>query len=307
MARPSSGGVTGHEGHTVSWRELLAETHGLLAEAGIESVAQEARWIVEAASGLEGSELVLGLDTPATVRAVAALDALVARRCRGEPVQYVLGSWGFRTLDLYCDRRALIPRPETEQVVEVALAELDQIVLSRPSGHRPVALDLGTGTGAIALSVAVERPGTEVWAVDRSGEALEVARANLAGLGMAGTRVRLVEGSWFEPLPAHVRGRLDLVVTNPPYIAAHEQLPASVAEWEPTEALVPGPTGLEAYEAVMVGAAHWLAPGGALVAEIGAAQALAVMALAERAGLVGVRVQRDHAGLDRVVIARRTG
>ena len=290
---------------TISWRALLAETTGHLTDAGVEQPAVEARWIVETVTGLDGAELVLGLDELATVRGVARLDALVARRRDGEPIQYVLGRWGFRQLDLLCDRRALIPRPETEQVVEVALAELDGVLAGRPAGHRAVAVDLGTGTGAIALSVAMERPGTEVWAVERSADALAVARANLAGLGMAGTRVRLAEGSWFEPLPADLQGRLDLVVTNPPYVAAHEELPSSVVDWEPVDALVPGPSGLEAYEHLVVEALRWLAPGGAFVAEIGSTQGDAVASLATDAGLAQVRVVRDHADLDRTVVAIR--
>lgn len=295
------------EASTVPWRALLAETVGRLADGGVAAAEPEARWIVSVASGLEGVELVLGLDEPATVRGVARLDALVDRRLAGEPVQYVLGSWGFRTLDLFCDPRVLIPRPETEQVVEVALAELDVVRTDRPEGHRPVVVDLGTGSGAIALSVAAERPGTDVWAVDRSSDALAVARANLAGLGMVGTRVRLVEGSWFDPLPTELLGRVDLVVTNPPYVAAHEPLPSSVVDWEPTEALVSGPTGLEAYEAVLAELGRWLAPGGAFVAEIGAGQADDVARLARAADLVDVRVVPDHAGLDRTVVGRRPG
>lgn len=290
---------------TISWRELLAEATDALQAAGIEQAGAEARWVVEEASGLEGADWVLGLDDPATNRGVARIDALVARRVAGEPIQYVLGRWGFRTLDLACDRRALIPRPETEQVVEVALAELDRLLLARPSGSRPVVVDLGTGTGAIALSVAVERPGAEVWAVDRSADALALARANLAGLGMAGTRVRLVEGSWFSALPLELAGAVDLVVTNPPYVAAHEQLPPSVADWEPVEALVPGPTGLEDYEVLLAEAGRWLAPDGVLVAEIGATQAAAVADLAVAAGLAEVRVAPDLAGRDRALVARR--
>lgn len=290
---------------TISWRELLAEATEALAAAGVEQPAMEARWVVEEASGLEGAEWVLGLDDPATQRGVARLDTMVGRRAGGEPIQYVLGRWGFRTLDLACDRRALIPRPETEQVVEVALAELDHVLLGRPAGHHPLVVDLGTGTGAIALSIAVERPGAEVWGIDRSAEALALARANLTGLGMAGTRVRLVEGSWFSALPAELEGRIDLVVTNPPYVAAHEELPASVLDWEPIEALVPGPTGLEDYEAVLGEAGRWLAADGVLVAEIGTSQAEAVSALAVAAGLGRVRVAPDLAGHDRALVARR--
>lgn len=290
---------------TVSWGELLAETVGRLAAVPVPAPEAEARWIVEEVTGLEGAELVLGLEEPATARGVSRLDALVDRRIGGEPIQYVLGHWAFRHLDLLCDRRVLIPRPETEQVVGVALAELDRVLVARPAGHRPVVVDLGTGSGAIALAVATERPGTEVWGVDRSADALAVARANLAGLGMAGTRVRLVEGSWFGPLPVDQRGALDLVVTNPPYVGASEELPSSVRDWEPIEALVPGPSGLEAYEVLVAEVSAWLAPGGAFVAEIGAGQGSAVAALATGAGLGAVRVVADHAGLDRAVVARR--
>jgi release factor glutamine methyltransferase len=231
---------------------------------------------------------------------------MVSRRLAGEPIQYVLGHWAFRTLDLLVDRRVLIPRPETEQVVEAALAELDRVLLGRPAGHRPVVADVGTGTGAIALSLAVERPAVaEVWATDRSADAAAVARANLAGLGRDGTRVRVAEGSWFAALPDDLRGALDLIVSNPPYVAEDERLDASVADWEPVAALVAGPTGLEAYRVLVAGAAEWLAPGGALVVEIGATQGPAVSALATEAGLVDVRIEPDLAGLDRTVVARR--
>jgi release factor glutamine methyltransferase len=290
---------------TVSWRELLPETTERLASAGIAAASAEARWIVEEASGLEGTDLVLGLDEPATVRMVAHLDAMVGRRLGGEPIQYVLGHWSFRHLDLMVDRRVLIPRPETEQVVEVALASIDGIRAGRPPGHRIAAADLGTGTGAIALAVATERPGTRMWGVERSADALAVARANLTGLGMAGSGVQLLEGDWFDGLPDELRGTLDLVVSNPPYIAADEVLDPSVADWEPIEALVPGASGLEAYETIVAGAAQWLAPGGALVLEIGAEQAAAVSALLEAGGFEAVAVHPDLAGLDRTVIGFR--
>jgi release factor glutamine methyltransferase len=291
---------------TISWRELLVEaTEALTGVAGIEAPEREARWICEEASGLEGAEWVVGCEAPATVRGVAHLDAMVARRRAGEPIQYVLGHWSFRTLDLLVDARVLIPRPETEQVVEVALAELDRVLLGRPAGHRPVAADLGTGSGAIALSLVAERPGVEVWATDRSADAGAVARANVAGLGRDGTRVRVAQGDWFAALPDELRGALDLVVSNPPYVAAGEQLDPSVADWEPAGALVPGPTGLEDYEVLVPEAAEWLAPGGVLVLEIGATQGDAVRALAEAAGFVDVRVEPDLAGLDRAVVARR--
>ncbi len=144
------------------------------------------------------------------------VDEMVARRAKGEPLQYVLGRWGFRTLDLMVDRRVLIPRPETEVVAGLAIDALPT------SG---VLVDLGTGSGAIALSAAAERwPDVEVWATDASAEALAVARANLAGLGRRGAVVRLVEGDWFVALPHELRGHVDVLVSNPPYVAATDPL-----------------------------------------------------------------------------------
>ena len=219
--------------------------------------------MVERAAGADGPELFSVLDEPATTAGVAHLQAMVEQRRAGEPLQYVVGRWGFRSLDLLVDSRVLIPRPETEQVVEVALGELAE--LARLRGHQPgpaiTAADLGTGSGAIALSLAAEVPGLQVWATDLSEEALAVARANLAGLGgWAATRVALAAGSWYEALPAHLRGSLDLVVANPPYVAEGEvpALPPEVARWEPRGALVAGPTGLEAVAAILDGAlAGW--------------------------------------------------
>lgn len=290
---------------TVTWAALLVETVDRLRDGGIEGAEREGRWLAEEASGLEGAEWVLGCDDPATQRTVAHLDAMVDRRLAGEPIQYVLGHWSFRRLDLLCDRRALIPRPETEQVVDAALDELDRIRRARTDDHRPTVVDLGTGTGAIALSVAAERNGTDVWAVDASADALAVARANVGGLGMAGARVRLVAGSWFDPLPEALAGTIDLVVTNPPYIADDEALDASVDDWEPTSALRSGPRGLECYEQILAAAPRWLAPDGVLVAEIGATQGPAVAELARAAGFAEVVIRPDHAGHDRIVVARR--
>jgi release factor glutamine methyltransferase len=291
---------------TVSWGELWAETTGRLRMADhVEHAELEARWICEEASGFEGGEWVLGLQELATVGGVSRLDAMVARRMVGEPIQYVVGHWAFRTLDLMVDQRVLIPRPETEVVVGEALAELDRLLAARPAGQRPTVVDLGTGSGAIALSIAAERPRCDVWGVDRSADALAVARANLASLGMGGARVQLVEGSWWSALPAELAGSVALAVSNPPYVAASEPLDASVREWEPVGALVPGPSGLEAFTDIFGEASHWLAPDGVVVVEIGATQAEAVSAIARSGGLGQVRVARDLAGMDRAVVARR--
>jgi release factor glutamine methyltransferase len=224
---------------------------------------------------------------------------MVARRLAGEPLQYVLGRWGFRTLDLLVDRRVLIPRPETEVVVEVVLEELDRIAGARDA----TVVDLGTGSGAIALSIAVERTNARVVATDAVGAALDVARANLAGIGRAGVRVTFAAGSWYDALPETHRGTIDVVVSNPPYVAAGDVLPPSVAEWEPVDALVSGPTGLDAIAAVVAGAPDWLARPGALVVEIGETQGGDASALARDAGFDAVAVRPDLAGRPRVLVA----
>jgi release factor glutamine methyltransferase len=292
------------DGTTLPWRSLLAEATQVLGRCGVDQPAQEARWLVEEASGLEGAELVLGLDDAATVGGVRRLDAMVARRSAGEPLQYVLGHWPFRTLDLMVDRRVLIPRPETEVVAGRALVELDRLAGERPSGQALLVADIGTGSGAIALAIAVERPQTRVWATDASAEALAVARANLVGIGRAATRVVLAEGSWFTALDASLVGKIDLVVSNPPYVAAHEVLPVEVAGWEPASALVSGPTGLEALDALVDEAPTWLAPGGSLVVELAPGQAAAVAERASRRGFAETQVGEDLAGRERLVVAR---
>ena len=279
----------------VTWRMLLAEARERLRSP------VDARRIVERASGWEGAEHHLRLDEPVTVRSAAHFEQMVERRGKGEPLQYVLGAWSFRSLDLYVDARVLIPRPETESVVEAALGELRRL-----APRSPLAVDLGTGSGAIALSIAREMPGVEVWGVDRSPEALAVARANAAGLGRAGTSVRLVEGSWFEPLPAILRGQVDVVVSNPPYVGEREvdDLPPEVAHWEPRSALVAGPTGLEQIEAIVQEAPAWLARPGALVVEIAPHQRDSAAALALGAGFLDAEVRPDVAGRARILVAR---
>jgi release factor glutamine methyltransferase len=293
-----------------SWASQRAEIARQLANAGIESAEAEARWLVEAASGYEGIEsMAIAEHVPQTI-AQAHLDAMVERRLRGEPLQYALGSWAFRSLDLLVDERVLIPRPETEWVVEVALEEAVRVGLRR-GGRAAIdaptsaeIADLGTGSGAIALALAAELPDVIVWATDVSPDALTVARANVAGC--AATRVRLAEGSWFAALPETLRGRLALVVANPPYVASAEveTLPPEVARFEPRGALVSGPTGLEAIEELVRAAPQWLAPGAALVVEIAPHQADAASALASAAGFEPVDVRDDLTGRPRVLVAR---
>ncbi|MGQ0617647.1 MAG: peptide chain release factor N(5)-glutamine methyltransferase [Acidimicrobiia bacterium] len=303
-AGPSSDADVSGGAGPVSWRSLLDRATAVLGER------DDARRIVETASGWSGATLAVHLDDPCTVLGHSRYTAMVARRSTGEPLQYVLGGWGFRRLDLMVDRRVLIPRPETEWVVEAALAEVDRLAASAsasasaPGPAAMTAVDLGTGSGAIALSLATERTGLAVWATDVSADALAVARANLAGVGRAATRVRIVPGDWFEALPADLRGGIDLIVSNPPYVAATDDLPPEVRDWEPTEALVPGPRGLEAIEVIVAQAPAWLRRPGALVVEIGEAQGEAALAAAGQAGFADCEVRPDLAGRDRVLVAR---
>ncbi|MCB0996835.1 MAG: peptide chain release factor N(5)-glutamine methyltransferase [Acidimicrobiales bacterium] len=290
------------DGPTVTWAELYREARSQLDTAGLDAADVDARRIVEEASGAEGASFHDVLAERATRLGVARFDRMVARRVAGEPLQYVLGRWAFRTLDLMVDRRVLIPRPETEVVAGVALAELAR--RSEP-GRVLRATDLGTGSGAIGLSLVVERADTEVILVDIDTGALAVARANTAGLGRVGARVTIREGSWFDALDPAEHRRLDLVVSNPPYVAADEELPDDVRLWEPPHALVPGPTGLEAAQHILAEVGEWLSPGGAVVLELAPHQMERAAALAVAAGLTDVEVSRDLAGRERVLRARR--
>ncbi|MFV0259200.1 MAG: peptide chain release factor N(5)-glutamine methyltransferase [Acidimicrobiales bacterium] len=292
--------MTGGE-RTVSWGELERETTARLAEAHIPEPAISGRAIAMRAGGADNPTEWADLVTrPATIRGVAALDAMTARRLAGEPLQYVVAEWGFRHLDLYVDHRVLIPRPETEVVAGVALAELARI---DPDRSGSLAADLGTGSGAIGLSLVREHDGVQVWMTDVSSGALAVARANLAGVGRSGARVRIAQGSWFEALPDELRGRFDVLVSNPPYVADGEDLPAEVADWEPGLALRAGPRGTERLEHLVAEGPGWLRPHGALVLELAPHQAEAVATLAADR-FATVAVVDDLAGRARAVVAR---
>ncbi|HUO47334.1 MAG TPA: peptide chain release factor N(5)-glutamine methyltransferase [Acidimicrobiales bacterium] len=272
----------------------------------------EARWVLEHATGLDAAALSASLADPAPPGLPGAVHVLAARRAGGEPLQYVLGAWSFRTLELAVDRRVLIPRPETEMVVEVALGALGRLGASGAGPPRPpVAVDLGTGAGAIALSLAAEGPaGLDVWATDRSADALAVAAANLAALARrlpgAAARVHLAEGEWFGALPEALAGSVSLVVSNPPYVteAEWEGLDPVVRDHEPRRALVSGPSGLEDVACILDGAGPWMAPGGSVVVEIAPHQSGPARAAALAAGFRRVRVEPDLAGRPRALVGR---
>ena len=284
--------------------ELVAEL------AAVVGAPHEARFIVDEALGLG---LTLGHPGPPTGplgdAVVSAAREMAARRGGGEPLQYVFGHWPFRRIDLFVDARVLIPRPETEQVVEVALAEA-----------RRLAADAGTGSGAIALSLATElgpRVVAEVWATDASTDALAVAASNLEALRLsqpAATALpstTLVHGDWLEPLPARLQGAVDLVVSNPPYVSEGEWVGlAHELRLEPRDALVAGAAsdgtpGLGDVEAVLRQARAWLRRPGAVVIEIAPHQAEAATALASGLGYEEIRVEQDLSRRPRALVARR--
>jgi release factor glutamine methyltransferase len=227
---------------------------------------------------------------------VASFEALLARRQAGEPVAYLTGEREFWSLCLRLGPEVLVPRPETELVVERALALLP--ARSAAPDRATQVADLGTGSGAIALALACERPSWELVATDRSHAALQIARANAQRLKLG--NIEFLEGDWCAPL----RGRrLDAIVSNPPYVAAADPALAAL-RYEPAAALSPGPSGLEALEAIIREAPSVLRPGGALVLEHGTHQARAVAAALVAAGFARVGCYRDLAGHDRVTEAQ---
>lgn len=253
---------------------------------------READWLLAHAAGQPAAMLRAGVEEAAPPRIAAAFEGLLDRRAAGEPLAYVLGTQPFRSLDLAVSPDVLIPRPETEQLVDHALALIPQDAPVR-------ALDLGTGSGAIALALASERPHWHVTAVERSAGALAVARANGERLGLA---VDWLSGDWFHAVRT---GPFDLIVSNPPYVADNDpDLAADVAAHEPGAALRAGADGLAAIRIIADAAPAHLRPGGWLILEHGARQAAAVRELVQRAGMSAVTSQRDHQGHERFTAGR---
>jgi release factor glutamine methyltransferase len=280
----------------VQVREALESAVDGLRAAGVEDPRLDAELLLAEAMGRERAALAAegGAEVPAT--AARCFGELVRRRLRREPVAYILGRKGFRRIELAVDRRVLIPRPETELLVELSL----ELAPAR-------VLDVGTGSGAIALAVADELPACEVTATDTSAVALEVARANADRLGLA-DRVRFLDGS----LPAGES--FDLILANLPYVAERDWpgLQPEVIQWEPREALLAGPDGLGAYRRFIPECAGHLhrypeQTTGALAVEVGEGQAPAVAELMAEAGFGEIENRRDLAGIERVVLGRRNG
>jgi len=286
---------------SLTWRELLQQVAVQLGaaaalEAEVRADAQrEARLLVAGVQDWLPGQLAQQIDAVAPAMAVTDVAAATARRVRGEPLAYAVGTAAFRHLTLRVDARVLIPRPETEVVVGEALAA----TADRPGG---IAVDIGTGSGAIALALATEGRFDRVIATDISADALEVARANAAAIGGA-TPVEFRMGADLAPIHG-VRARV--LVSNPPYISFGEAaaLPASVRDWEPATALFAADEGMARYAALLVGAAGMLEPDGVLVLEVDANRAAATAALAVSTGWRVERLVQDLSGRDRVLVVR---
>jgi release factor glutamine methyltransferase len=274
--------------------EVLRLSTAHLERNGSPTARLDAELLLGHALELGRVELYTGFERPLSEAELAACRELIARRAKREPVAYILGRWGFRGLDLDVDPRVLVPRPETELVVGRCL----ELVAGAAS---PAMLDVGTGSGAIALALASELPEARVTACDVSEDALAVARANGGRLGID---VEWVASDLFAGLGER---RFDLVVSNPPYVAEGELagLAPEVRDWEPRGATVAGRTGLEVIARLAAEARVALEPGGAVVLEVGAGQAGAAERLLEKAGITDIGCERDHAGIERIVWGRR--
>lgn len=269
--------------------EAFRATSTILASAGVPEPAKDARLLLSHAVGLSSDRLIMAMQDPLPDSAEARLASMVEARCRRQPISQIIGQRQFWGRDFRVTPDVLDPRPETEVLIAAAL--------SAPFTR---VLDLGTGSGAILVTLLAERPSAQGVATDISPAALAVAQDNALRLGVA-QRASFLPGSWFDP----VQGMFDLIVSNPPYIAADEMpsLSPEVLNWEPHMALTPGGDGLDAYRAITVGAPHHLRPNGRLLMEIGPTQGAAVASLCLAAGLASPGILQDMDGRDRVVTA----
>lgn len=271
--------------------KVLTWTTGYLAEKGVENARREAEWLLCEATGLDRVGLYLNFDKPMSEDELAAYRALVTRRGKREPLQHILGSQEFDGLSFLVTPAVLIPRHDTETLLEQALQH---------APHPRSILDIGTGSGCIAIALARRLPEAQVTAVDLSVEALALAQRNAE---LHGAAVEFLQGSFFEPVAGR---RFDLIVSNPPYITSADllALQPEVRDHEPILALDGGPDGLTAYRAIVSQAATHLEPNGWLLLEVGAGQAADVAALLAQAGFGGIITATDPGGIERVVGGR---
>ena len=268
--------------------------------------AQEARWLCEHASGMDSAEFSAEQNQLVTVACAKSLHSMVRDRLSGVPLQYVMKRWAFRHLDVMVDERVLIPRPETEQVVQIALDLARKI---EGNGALRV-VDLGTGSGVIGLSMAFElgAQAAHVWLTDASVDALDVARANMVGIGRAAANVRVAHGSWWNALPQDIAGQIDIAICNPPYIAhSDSEVAPDVHLYEPHTALYAHDNGLADLRTVIEGAATWLKKSGWLVLEIGYQQGADVLTMMKASGLIDAEIKQDLSGRDRIAVGRLPG
>lgn len=265
-----------------------------LAAAGVPSPAADAEWMVRDVTGWSRTELVTRDAGRLGAEQVAVLRQMAERRARREPLQLILGVVGFRHLELEVRPGVFVPRPETEVLAGEAIARV-------PEGG--LVVEPCTGTGAVACAVAGEARPAGVLATDVSPEAVCLARDNADRSRVA---VTVLQGDLLAPLDARLRGRVDVLVSNPPYLAEGDLdgLEPEVSVWDPRGALVAGPTGHEVSDRLLAAARDWLAPGGWVLLEVADTRAAAVADRAALAGLVDARVVRDLAGRDRIVAAR---
>ena len=274
-----------------SIRRVLEWTKGYLAEKGVENARLEAEWLLASATGHDRVGLYVNYDQPLTEEELAFFRGMVVRRARREPLQYILGTQEFMGLEFMVTPAVLVPRHDTETLVAQALS-------CCPQAKR--VLDIGVGSGCIAVALAKALPGADVRGVDTSAAALAVARANAERHGV---RVTLFEGSLFEPLDDT---RFDLIVSNPPYIPTADlaALQPEVRGFEPRGALDGGADGLACYRRIIPAAPAYLAPGGWLLVEVGMGQVEDVRAMFAAAGFTELLTAKDPGGIERVVGGR---
>lgn len=284
-------------GGLLSWARLA------LQDAKVGNPSQEASWLVAFALGVQSHQLVTDAEQPVSVDRWRLAETLIARRSAREPLQYLLGTQEFCGLEFHVNPAVLIPRPETELLVQ-------EVIRRGGVGSGSVVVDVGTGSGCVAITLATILSGTRVLAIDQSPEALIVARANAVKHGV-GDRMEWLTGDLLRPLEQKALvGGVDVMVSNPPYIAEEDwaQLQPEVRLFEPRMALIGGPQGTEVHRRLLEEAREYLAPGGILLMEVGQGQAPAVRRMAEEVGsYVGIRVVEDEAGIERVVIAQQNG
>lgn len=274
-----------------------------LEERGVLHPRLNAELLLSHATGRSRVELYARPEEEVPLPQLLSFAELIRRRGFREPLQYIVGRKGFRHLDLVVDRRVFIPRPETEILVERALE-----LLGGMRGRHPVVVDVGTGSGCIALSICREWPQSQVYATDISWEALQVAALNATLAGLDGL-VSFHLGDLLSPLPSCLRGRCDLVVSNPPYVREVDfwELPEEVREHEPKVALVAGPRGVEFHLRLMEQARDWLAPGGFLLMEMGEDHGEGLVKAAREMDYEGIAVRKDLCGRPRMVEMRLSG